>query len=77
MITLSTALKFKIWSQDATQAYIQGHQPTRSVYMKPTKYFGLPHDQLIKLLKELYELTKSGGEWFHTYNKYLNKVLKI
>lgn len=54
MITLSTALKFKIWSQDFTQAYMQWHDLARAVNDKPTKDFGLSHDQLLKLLKPLY-----------------------
>lgn len=32
MMTLFTALNFKLWSEDVRQVYIQGHHLTRAVY---------------------------------------------
>lgn len=76
VITLSTALDFKIQSQDVTQPYINVHDLTRALYAKPTPYFRLPSYQLLKLLKQLYWVTDSGDAQLHTYNKYLTHTLK-
>lgn len=76
IVTLSATLNFNIWSEDVTQAYIQGQDLKRAVYVKPASYFNILINQFLKLLKTLYGLTEYGDKWFQTYNKYLTKTLK-
>lgn len=75
MIALSTALNFKIWLQDVTKAYIRGHDLTRAVYVKATKDFELPEDQLLNLLKPLYRLKESVEAWFQKYRTHISLKL--
>ena len=46
-------MEFEFWSQDVTQAYIQGEDLSRTVFVKPTTDFNLPANNLLKLLKPL------------------------
>ena len=77
ILTISAAMNFEVWSQDVTQAYIQGENLSRTVYVRPTPDFELPENSLLKLLKPLYGLSESGDAWFQRYNGYLTKNLKL
>lgn len=77
MIALYIALNFNIWPQNVTKADIEGYDLTRAVYNKRTEDFGIPKQQLSKLLKSLYGLTEPADAWFHTYKKVLTQTLKL
>lgn len=70
-------MEFDVWSQNVTQAYIQGENVSRTVYVRPTTDFELPENRLLKLLKPLYGLSESGDAWLQRYNGYLTKNLNL
>lgn len=73
---LAAVLKFRVWSQDVTQAYLQAEDNLRRlVYVKPTKQFGLQDGQLLQLLKPLYGLSDAGDYWDATMSNHLQKEL--
>ena len=76
-MTLAIILDFHIWSQDVTQSYIQGHDLTRDVYVRPAKEFGLPSNVLLKLEKPLYGLSESGDSWYCRYSTFLKDKMKV
>lgn len=45
------------------------------VYVRPTKEFQLPSDQLLKLLKPIYGLSDSGDYWHATFSNHLIRDL--
>lgn len=60
LIAIAAIFGYKIWSQGVSQAYLySASRLTRDVYIKPT-VIRLQSDQLLKLLKPLYELADSG-----------------
>lgn len=47
------------------------------IYVKPTEEFNLSKNQLLKLLKPLYGLSDSGGNWHAMFSKHLIRVLSM
>ena len=78
MLTITASLdEYTIWLQDVTQAYIQGYDLQRDVYITPSDEFKLPKDMYLKLLKPLYGLSESGHSWFQKYTNFLKEDLKL
>lgn len=69
--TIATIFNLEVRPQDVTKAFIQGHQMQRDVYVKNTAQFKLERGMLLKILKPLYGLSKSGDHWFHKYRTFL------
>ena len=78
MMTITASKKgHKIWLQDVTQAYIQGYDLQREVYIKPTEHFQLKPNTYLKLLKPLYGLSESGDSCFQKYTTFLKEQLQL
>ena len=74
LIGLASVLGFRLFSTDATQAYLQSaDRLMRDVYLIPSKESGLAPDKLLKLLKPLYGLADSGDYWGKTLSEHLLK----
>lgn len=63
----------KMWLQDVTEAYIQGHILLRDIYVNPDKKLTLKEDIYLKIIKALYGLSESGDSWFEKYMYFLKK----
>lgn len=76
MMLITESLTYhKIWVKGVTQAYIQGCELERDVYIKPDTQFQLPSDTYLKLLKPLYGLSESGDSRILKHNTVLKKDL--
>lgn len=64
--------KYKVWSQDVSQAYIQSEGLARDVYVKPHPIFQLQPLTLLKLQKPLYGLTDAGDYWSDIFSAHLS-----
>lgn len=61
-----------------SKAYLQGGDNLqREVFVKPPAEFELKINQILKLMKLLYELTDSGDYWHHTLNRYLRDDMEM
>lgn len=67
IIAVESIFHFKLWSQKVSQAYLKGQSKlAREVYVRSKEECNLKPDQLLKLMKPLYELTDSSDYWFIT-----------
>ena len=76
MLAIAATLEFKVWSQDISQAYLQGAEKlSRDVYIRPGPELKIPSGHLLKLLKPIYGLADSGDIWNTTFSKHLQEDL--
>lgn len=75
LLSIAVIYKLKVWNQDDNQAYIQGHELERDLYVIPDSRFNLPCNMILKLLKPLYGRTESGDSWFDKHTSFLEKKL--
>lgn len=72
ILAISSMMKFPIWTQDVSQAYLLGSNgQMRDFYIrdKENKY-QLKDDELLKFVRPLYGLSDSGDRWFHVYREH-------
>ncbi len=79
LLTMSLIFKFKIWTSDVRQAYLQSLiELNRDIYLKNLpEEFDLPADIYLKLLKPLYGLCDSGDLWCETLDIHHRKDLDM
>nr|AHF58602.1 polyprotein [Chondrus crispus] len=71
IVSMAASEKFKIWSHDITQAYLQSEFPLkREVYLRPPPELKLAKDRVLKLIKPLYGLSESGDYWGSTSSRH-------
>jgi hypothetical protein len=64
ILALCAPLGLRLWTQDISQTYIQSEQGLlRDLYISPSSEFGLPREQVLRLLRPLYGLADSGDYW--------------
>ena len=72
MIALAAIFGFRLFLTDISQSYLQSAEALiRDVYVKAPKELELGPDMLLKLLKPLYGLSKSGDYWGRTQRFHL------
>lgn len=77
-LSLSAILKFRIFSSDVSQAYLQSDEPLdRDFYIRPTPDFNLPPNKLLKLVKPLYGIAEGGDYWGRTFRKHLIRDIEM
>lgn len=69
--------ELEVQFQDITQAYIQGYDMERDVYMKPATEFKLDPDTQLKLLKQLYGLYESSDSWYHQCTSFVRNEMNL
>lgn len=60
----------KIYLQNLTQAYVQGHYLQANVYVKLSKELYIKEGMYLKLFKLLYEISESGDSSLHKYKDF-------
>lgn len=78
LVTLAEICKFRLWTQDISQAYLQTEGDLkRDVYVNFPVEFQLGPNEILKLTNPLYGLTDSGDYWYHILNRHLREDLKM
>lgn len=78
IIALAACFGLRIWSQDISQTYLQSaSQLISEIYLKPGKDLQIEGNQLLKLLRPLYGLSKSGDYWNTTFSNHIKNDLKM
>ena len=77
LLTSAAVKRFRIWATDIIQAFIQSFDLKREVFIVPPKEFGLPADEIFKLVKPLYGLCDAGDYWYITLRSFLKDKLRI
>ena len=77
LLTSAAIKKFRIWATDIVQAFIQSFDLKREVYIVPPKEFGIPPDEIFRLIKPLYGLCDAGDYWYLTLRSFLKDNLRI
>lgn len=67
--------KLKVWSDDAKQVYIQCEQEVRYTVLILPPQMNFSKHALLKLLKILYGLSKSGDAWNRKLKSAITQVL--
>lgn len=76
LIAIATIFGFEIWSEDMTQAYLQGAERIlRKVYIKGKPEFQLEDYELLEVLRPLYGLADAGDYWHAKFLRHLKKDL--
>ena len=67
IVSMAASKKFKIWSHEFSQAYLQSEfSLKREVYICPPPELRLAKDRVQKLINPLYGLSESGDYWGST-----------
>lgn len=78
LFALAGILGLQVWSDDVQQAYIQGGELDRLVYLNPkmnARFFYLSQDESLQVVKPLYGLTDSGDRWDKMLKGFLKEEL--
>lgn len=63
MLEIVAIHKFRLWSTDITQTFVQNRNTSKPVFLIPPNEFGLDKDHVFQLLKLLYGLSDAGDYW--------------
>lgn len=76
LISIATIFGFEIWSEDMSQAYLQGAERTlRKVYITWNSEFQLENNKLLELLRPLYWFADAGDYRLTTYLLYPQEMI--
>lgn len=76
LISIATIFGFEIWSEDMTQAYLQGAvRILRKNYIRGKPELRLEGNELLEVLRPLYGLADAGDYWHATFLRHLKKHL--
>lgn len=64
-------------SVDMDQAFTQGSKPRRSIYLRPSKEFGLRKGSLLSLLRYIYGTAEAGDAWDVSITGFITDKLKL
>lgn len=73
----SAIRKFKLWSMDTTQAFVQSNNLTRPVYLITHPELDRQPDEVFQLVKPLYGLSDASDYWYVTLRAFICDQLHL